>query len=83
MLTETFNNSRVTYVIRYQIEEENNSVYLALDSLEYQCHTCHNEALVDLSLVPVHNISLLCSSCEQRLCNIQEDDFKRQLVPQK
>lgn len=81
MVTETISTTQATYTIKYQVEEEENEVYLILDSLDYHCYNCEAKSQVDLSLVPVHNIALMCVACDSTLCTIPEEYFKIKLVP--
>ena len=80
MITETISNAQATYTIGYQVIEENNEVYLILDSLDYCCSQCETRDTVDLSLVPVHNVVLMCIACSNTLCTIPEEQFKIKLI---
>lgn len=86
MITETISNKEVSFTLRYQvqIEKEENSVYLILHSLQYECKHdgCKASTYVDLSLVPAHNVSLFCIQCGNIICDIPEEEFKRRLVPE-
>lgn len=81
MITETITNSKATYTILYKVEEEDNKVYLILNSLEYHCLTCEAKDQVNLSLVPVHNIALICVACDTAFCTLPEEHFKIRLTP--
>jgi len=80
MITEDVTTTGATYTLRCRVVEENNAAFLLLDSLEYTCTNCRTNTLVDLSLVPAHNIALKCGKCGNSLCDIEEEQFKRKLI---
>lgn len=82
MITEAMSDVNATYTHHYQVTEGDNEVYLVLDSVKYCCGICEAKAMVDLSLVPAHNIALVCVSCDNTLCTIPKEHFKIRLVPE-
>lgn len=80
MITVTNSNKKVTCTTHYEVNEENNCVYLNIKWINYHCKLCDNAAMVDLSLVPIHTISIICLSCEENLLYIKENQFKIELI---
>lgn len=79
MITQHIEAERVAYDRIYNLEARENIPYLCLDSVQFTCRKCRKSAYVDLSLVPVHEISIKCGACDTPLFLVQEEDFEHEL----
>ena len=65
----------------YTIAVEENKVFMDMDSIEYLCRECGKSEYIDLSIVPPSDIPVDCSACGHGVLNLEEDDFRIELVP--
>lgn len=79
MITKHIETEKVSYDRFYSLEARDNVPYLILSSVDFICRECGKGAYVDLTLVPIHQLSIKCGACNSSLFLIQEDQFEIKL----
>jgi hypothetical protein len=79
MITQPIDTEKVSGDLVYALEARNNTPFLVLSSVEFQCRICGKGAYIDLTLVPAHQVAVTCGACGTPLFNLLEEDFEYEL----
>ena len=79
MITRHDDTEKVSSDRVYSLEARGNVPYLVLSSVQFVCRACGKGAYIDLTPVPIQQLTIKCGVCDDPLFLIPEDQFEVEL----